>query len=517
MRKHQSSLIKSTIINRILNYYINDNELSDIINETLYFENKRLQEDNTKREYKKDIKIIKSIQKDLLNADKKTKIEILERISVHYTEEISNFLNPFIYKTTTIIIPFIIASILNKISLKQIIKNPFYLLSIKKNLLLKGEIETLKKLSKIGTIIITPTHVSNLDSPLIGWATHSMGLKPLIYGAGLDSFESIINNLLIPYLGTYTIDRKKHDSLYKKVLKEYAIFSLENNYGNLFFPGGTRSRSGKLESKLKKGLLGTGLIAYQNNLKTNKKKKDIFYIPVNLTYQSVIEESSLINEYLDNKKEKRKKNYFLKLYQKITFFYKIFSLDAKIILNFGEAFDPFGNPVNEKGESLDSNGNIINKKKYFLNDNNFIISEEKTLKYTNKLASSIISTFQKNNTIMPIHFISYIAFKLLRNENSYLSLNQFLKKGVKIKTVSLDKFYKAMKKDLKTIRFLYSQNKIDLDENMKNKNSDEILNSVLKYISLFKNKKVLYIKNSYLYSKNLRILYFYQNHLNITL
>ena len=48
-------------------------------------------------------------------------------------------------------------------------------------------------------------------------------------------------------LGAYTVDRRKRDPLYKRVLKEYATMTLELGYDYLFFPGGSRSRSGAIE------------------------------------------------------------------------------------------------------------------------------------------------------------------------------------------------------------------------------------------------------------------------------
>ena len=111
-----------------------------------------------------------------------------------------------------------------------------------------------------------PTHSSNLDSLLIGYAIYRMGLPPFVYGAGLNLFTNPLTSFFMHNLGAYTVDRSKSDPLYRETLKEYATVSLELGQHNLFFPGGTRSRSGEIESKIKLGLLGTGLAAYRNNL-----------------------------------------------------------------------------------------------------------------------------------------------------------------------------------------------------------------------------------------------------------
>ncbi len=45
------------------------------------------------------------------------------------------------------------------------------------------------------------------------------------------------------------------------MLKAYSCVILERGYHSLFFPGGTRSRSGAVERRLKLGLAGTGVEA----------------------------------------------------------------------------------------------------------------------------------------------------------------------------------------------------------------------------------------------------------------
>ena len=56
-------------------------------------------------------------------------------------------------------------------------------------MIVQGPIEELK-LAKQHTLVFTPTHVSNLDSPLIGYALQSVGLPPVLYGAGLNLFSN---------------------------------------------------------------------------------------------------------------------------------------------------------------------------------------------------------------------------------------------------------------------------------------------------------------------------------------
>jgi glycerol-3-phosphate O-acyltransferase len=59
---------------------------------------------------------------------------------------------------------------------------------------------------------------------------------------------------------------------------------------SLFYPGGTRSRSGALEQQLKLGLLGTVFEAQQYNYQAQgRTARKIFVVPVVLSYHCVLE------------------------------------------------------------------------------------------------------------------------------------------------------------------------------------------------------------------------------------
>ena len=74
----------------------------------------------------------------------------------------------------------------------------------------------------------------------------------------------------LQHLGTYKVDRLKGEQLYKRTLKNYCVATLTRGLSNIFFPGGTRSRSGAIEQELKLGLLGAGLEAYILSLQAGR-------------------------------------------------------------------------------------------------------------------------------------------------------------------------------------------------------------------------------------------------------
>ena len=145
-------------------------------------------------------------------------------------------------------------------------------------------------------------------------------------------------------LGAYTVDRRKRDPLYKRVLKEYATMTLELGYDNLFFPGGTRSRSGAIERYLKLGLAGVGVRSYVNNLRNGRASPNIYFVPVTLSFQLVLEAETLIDDFL---KEVGKSRYIItddefsqasRIYDFMT---QLMRLDSKVFATFSEPMDPF--------------------------------------------------------------------------------------------------------------------------------------------------------------------------------
>src|SRR5262249_10156551 len=154
-----------------------------------------------------------------------------------YAEEISGNFDDRVYQAVTRVLPPALGLLLNAVSPQRLVRRLPDLPNIDDAILIQGETEQLKRLHEIGTVILVPTHVSNLDSIVIGYALYRLGLPPFIYGAGLNLFSNPLISFFMHNLGAYTVDRKKTDPLYKEVLKEYATLTLENGYDNIFFPG----------------------------------------------------------------------------------------------------------------------------------------------------------------------------------------------------------------------------------------------------------------------------------------
>ena len=168
-------------------------------------------------------------------------------------------------------------------------------------------------------------------------------------------------------LGAYKVDRRKKNLLYLETLKMYSELSLRKGCNGLFFPGGTRSRSGMLEKRVKLGLLGTALQAQRMNfVEDGDEAKKIFVVPVTINYNFVLEAQSLIDQHL---KISGQAQYFVEnddfstSSKMLRFIYKFFTASSEMAVRFGTPMDLFGNRVDEEGNSFDPHGNEVDIKK----------------------------------------------------------------------------------------------------------------------------------------------------------
>ena len=215
-----------------------------------------------------------------------------------------------------------------------------------------------------------PTHFSNLDSVIIGYALERIGLPAFTYGAGLNLFSIGVLNYFINNLGAYKVDRRKKNIIYLELLKNYSTVSLYHGANGLFFPGGTRSRSGALETSLKLGLLGTTIEAQRLLIEKaqGKNYRKVFILPCIFNYPFVLEASGLIEEYLKSTgKEKylKENDEYSTSGRLLHFMFKFLFANSHMHISYGPLMDVLGNQVDDDGNSLDKHGRSVELSDYF--------------------------------------------------------------------------------------------------------------------------------------------------------
>lgn len=403
--------------------------LAELINETLWWEQERLREaDASDEDAAADRAFYTEIRRALPRVSEAEQLRLLERIVHRYANEIAGNFSPTVYKLAAKVGPPMLSALLTGLSPRRLLEREA-IPRLDKHVLIEGHVASLARLRERGTLIVTPTHSSNLDSLVIGFAIHELGLPPLTYGAGLNLFRNPIIGKFMTNLGAYTVDRRKRDPLYKQALKTYASVSLEFRQDNLFFPGGTRSRSGAVERSLKKGLLGCSLSAYRNNLLRRRDTPDIYIIPCTISYPLVLEASTLIDDWLA---EAGKSRYiivddeFSRWERWLDFLRGIFALDLKIHIRFGRPLDPFGNEVDADGASLDPRGRPIDPRGYLEVDGELVEDPQRDAEYTRTLEGRILDAFAREIVIHPTHVLAFTCFELLRRARPELDLYRLI-------------------------------------------------------------------------------------------
>jgi len=350
---------------------------------------------------------------------------ILHTIIQRYAHEITGRFRISHYRLGQRAVTYTLARLLNPVSLKGI-RSPWKMRAkLQERIHITGAITQLRELAQIGTIVMVPTHFSHLDSLVMGWVIHTLGLPHFIYGAGLNLFNSKLFAYFLNNLGTYTIDRRKKNLPYLTTLKAYSRLALQWGCHSLFYPGGTRSRSGALEQQLKLGLLGTALEAQRRNYQAQgRAAHKLFVVPVVLNYHCVLEAPRLIRSYLttqgvrslptvsSNKLLKRAVNFFTN--------------DSSIFVSIGQAMDLLGNVVDETGHSYDVQGAYVDTYQQFLDVDTTMTVGKRDEDYTIALGNTIAKAYYKHNCVLTSHLVAFAAFALMRQQHMGLSLEAFL-------------------------------------------------------------------------------------------
>ncbi len=384
----------------------------ELVAESVFHERERLLRAPNARRSPEDRAFVDAVARQLgaIEAD-----GLLDDVVQRYTREIEGHFDPKVYGFATRVLPFGLTALLNGTRARDALFRVPELRSLSDRVSISGQTAALSRLAKLGTLVFTPTHVSNLDSLLFGYTIFRMGLPPVAYGAGLNLFESRTLGYFMHNLGAYSVDRSKTDPLYRAVLKEYATILLERGEHGLFFPGGTRSRSFAVERKLKKGLLGTTLAAYRNNLVARKNNPKIFVVPATCSYPLVLEGYSLAEEFLlragREKYIPHEDDGSVNLRFWMTFFEKLLSLDADVHVRFGAAMDPFGNRVDEDGVSRDPRGRPIDPAGYLEQRGAIAEDPARDAAYTEILEREVLRAFERDNVAMPTWALAYAAFE----------------------------------------------------------------------------------------------------------
>ena len=502
-----------------------ENELSGssmdvLLGEALYSERVRLKRNKTniftRGRASRDRALWSKVQAGLLKPSAEVdRRNLLNQVLRHYAEEIGGHFNPEIYKFTTHAVPFGFSWLLNAASIRQFV--PWNLKeSVQSRLNITGEVDALRRLAEKGTILMVPTHQSNIDSIMIGYVIHLMSLPPFAYGAGLNLFSNPVLSFFMNNLGAYTVDRQKTNVIYKHVLKDYSTRILHEGVHSIFFPGGGRSRSGAIESRLKLGLLGTALDAQLQNHLKGSPKPNVYVVPMVTSYHFVLEAGSLIEDYLA---ESGKHHFIITddeswQFQKVlSFFWKFFRSQSKVNVRIGRPLDIFGNFVDEEGRSLGPNGTTIDPKRWLTTHGELRAEPQRDRQYTLELGNRIVERFHRENTVLTSHLVAWAFFETLRKQYPDLDLYRFLRLSLPQRSLPYQNFMIEAERWHAIVRKAADQGAFNLTNELKYADTAKWVSDGVQQLGLLHDAAVVKIQEGAIWTEDMNLLYYYRNRL----
>jgi len=196
LSKHRAEFIQRVADESMKELTAKGKSIREELETTLYKEKLRIKANPWKVDPKDDKLFWDKVRTELSDiqnlsakAAKEKEEKILRRIVLRYADEIAGNFKKSYFRFARAIVTFGFARLLNATRGKGFLALFKRHLDLQDKLHIKGEPEHIRKLAKLGTVIMVPTHFSNLDSILIGWVIQYLGLPPFIYGAGLNLFN----------------------------------------------------------------------------------------------------------------------------------------------------------------------------------------------------------------------------------------------------------------------------------------------------------------------------------------
>jgi glycerol-3-phosphate O-acyltransferase len=186
-----------------------------------------------------------------------------------------------------------------------------------------------KQIARQHPIVLVPSHRSHIDYFLLSYLFYRQNLSMPLVAAGSNlSFWPM--GYIFRKSGAYFIRRSfGNDKLYPLLFKTYVKTLIHEGYFQEFFIEGTRSRTGKLENPR------TGLLSIFLDCFLEESTQDLYFVPISINYEKVLEEGSYIQEVKGAGKEKES-------------FWDLFRVRKYLRRQYGQVYVNFAKPLSLK-------------------------------------------------------------------------------------------------------------------------------------------------------------------------
>ena len=486
-----------------------------LLNDAAYHETRRLAQSSGS-----ELSEWRSLAASLGKMGERARKDRLEEYATRHAWDIAGNFDGRVYKFAAKAMAPLLGTLMSPRATLKNLPGSLDLAALDGRILVEGPREHVKRLTEIGTVVYVPTHLSNLDSVVFGFALERAGLPPATYGAGKNLFTNPVLSFFMHNLGAYRVDRRLKHVLYKDVLKAYSCVLIERGYHSLFFPGGTRSRSGGVEQRLKLGLAGTGIEAF---VRTSQKGKTqpVFFVPATINYLLTLEAETLIDDFLQ---EEGKARYIIeddestRYGRVLSFMNKLLALDGACVVRFSQPLDCFGNAVDEEGRSHDARGRPIDPVSLIRDAQGEIARDSaRDAEYTRELGEAIVAAFNRDTVVMPTHLVAAAAFNWVADsvpaagskpKDVFSILRQAGESAIPFARLAAD--VEALRDRAAA---MHDAGRIVLLPQLRGRSGREIVSIALRAFAGYHSRPVLEPRGDELAIVTPRVLYYYQNRL----
>jgi glycerol-3-phosphate O-acyltransferase len=482
-----------------------------MLNDAAYFEIRRLQHSGGS-----ELAEWRALARSLGKLGPEELKDKLRSLVERYAWDVAGNFDPKVYKFASRAMPPLLGALLAPRNVLRNITHAFDLTTLDGHILVQGPREHIRRLSELGTVVYVPTHLSNMDSVVFGFALERAGLPPATYGAGKNLFTNPVLSYFMHNLGAYRVDRRLKHALYKDVLKAYSCVLIERGYHSLFFPGGTRSRSGGVERKLKLGLAGTAIEAFARTAEQGKPQK-VFFVPATINYLLTLEAETLIDDFLQ---EEGKARYIIeddestRLGRVTSFMQKLMGLEAGCVIRFSKPIDCFGNAVDDEGRSHDAHGRLVDPVSYIVGRNDKPVRDPaRDAQYTRELGEVVVDAYKRDTVVMPTHVVAACAFERLRRSVGKGDLFVILRHQADV-MVPRGELAEDIDRLLQRVRGMEEKGELVLAPTLKNARGDDVLTLALRaFATGYHTSPVLTPRGNDVVLEDTNLLFYYQNRL----
>lgn len=504
--------IVDEVVRRIMERYDAEESAELVLNDAAYHEIRRLESDKSEGGRRK-LDYWRGIVRRVGRMSVEGKHETLREIAHSMAKDVAGNFDPRVYHFASRFLPGVLTAAMNPSNILQNVAGGGGRLD--ELVASEGPIEKIRHISRRGTVVLVPTHQSNLDSIALGWVLFREGLSPVVYGAGKNLFTNPLISFFMHNLGAYRVDRRVKAALYKEILKAYSCVVIERGYHSLFFPGGTRSRSGALESHLKLGLAGTGVEAFARN-RARGIDRPVYFVPATINYALVLEAETLIEDFL---KEEGRARYiieddeFSRVERWVSFFNKFRGLESVCVIRFGEPLDPFGNQVDEQGNSLAPDGRIIDAGSYVSRRGTPSVDAQRDAAYTRALGKVLAAAYQRETVVMPTQLVAHVVFRRLVRATPGLDLFSRLRHRGDI-AIPCEELAAEIGQTRDRLVGLEAAGRVHVSNFVRRQSPGAILDGVLStWAGYHSTRQVVRVQSGSVIAEDLNLLLFYQNRL----